>query len=54
MITLQQILELVGTLEDTPGLNTARERFRNYLASNATEMGTVRDYVGVCLTKDSS
>lgn len=49
MITLQQILELVGTLDDTPGENTARERFRKYLNDSVKNIGALRDYVEACL-----
>jgi hypothetical protein len=49
MITLQQILELVGTLDDSAGANTARERFRKYLDDSVGKIGAVRDYVETCL-----
>ena len=29
--TLQEVLDLVGTLDDSTGENSSRERFRNYL-----------------------
>ena len=45
MITLQQILELVGTLDDSAGENTARERFRKYLNDSVKNVGALRDYV---------
>ena len=48
-IALSQILELVGKLDDTPGNETPRERFRRYLADNVVEIGEIRDYVGECL-----
>ena len=44
-ITLKQILSLVGKLDDSPGNDTPRERFRNYLRENVDEVGQVRDYV---------
>jgi hypothetical protein len=47
--TLQEVLDLVGTLDDTTGENPARERFRNYLTRSAQTIGAVRDYVGTCL-----
>jgi hypothetical protein len=47
--TLQEVLDLVGTLDDTPGGNSSRERFRNYLARSAQTIGAVRDYVETCL-----
>jgi hypothetical protein len=47
--TLQEVLDLVGTLDDTPGENPSRERFRKYLARSAQTTGTVRDYLETCL-----
>lgn len=44
-ITLKQILSLVGKLDDSPGYDTPRERFRSYLRENVNEVGQVRDYV---------
>lgn len=48
-LTLQQILALVGKLDDTPGEETARERFRHFLKQNVREVGQVRDYIEECL-----
>lgn len=48
-ISLQQILALVGSLDDTPGNETPRERFRRYLQENVREVGQLRDYVEECL-----
>lgn len=48
-ISLKQILELVGKLNDTPGDDTPRERFRRYLQDNVNQVGKVRDYVEECL-----
>jgi hypothetical protein len=50
-ISLAQILALVGKLDDTPGDDTPRARFRRYLAENVKEVGELRDYVGECLSK---
>jgi hypothetical protein len=47
--TLQEVLDLVGTLDDTAGENSSRERFRNYLARSAQTIGAVRDYIETCL-----
>jgi hypothetical protein len=47
--TLQEVLDLVGTLDDTPGENSSRERFRNYLARSTQTIGAVRDYIETCL-----
>lgn len=49
VLTLDQILSLVGTLDDTPGANTPRERFRRFVQENVTEVGQIRDYVEACL-----
>jgi hypothetical protein len=48
-ITLNQILTLVGKLDDTPGLDTPRERFRIFLKENVKDVGQVRDYIEECL-----
>jgi hypothetical protein len=47
--TLQEVLDLVGTLDDTPGENSSREGFRNYLARSTQTIGAVRDYIETCL-----
>jgi hypothetical protein len=44
-ITLTEILDLIGKLEDTPGEDAARERFRRHLAKSLTAPGQARDYV---------
>lgn len=48
-ITLKQILDLVGTLDDRPGEDVPRERFRRSVRRNVAEAGQVRDYVEGCL-----
>ncbi|MBI4302700.1 MAG: EVE domain-containing protein, partial [Chloroflexi bacterium] len=48
-ITLNQILALVGNLDDSSGDNTPRERFRKFLKENVLEVGQIRDYVNECL-----
>lgn len=48
-ISLTQILNLVGKLDDEPGEQTPRERFRKFLKENITEAGQIRDYVQECL-----
>jgi len=48
-ITLSKILGLVGKLDDTPGENTPRERFRRFLNENIKEVGQIRDYIEECL-----
>lgn len=48
-VSLKQILDLVGRLNDAPGTENSRERFRRYLRENVTEVGQVRDYIEECL-----
>ena len=48
-MTLTQILGLVGKLDDTPGEETPRERFRKFLRENIREVGQIRDYIEECL-----
>ena len=48
-ITLNQILALVGKLDDSAGEDTPRERFRRFLKENVNEVGQVRDYIEECL-----
>ena len=48
-ISLDQILTLVGKLDDGPGDGTARNRFRQFLDSNVKDVGEVRDYIEQCL-----
>jgi hypothetical protein len=49
IISLNQILALVGKLDDASGADTPRERFRQFLEKNVLEVGQVRDYVEECL-----
>lgn len=49
--SLEEILDLVGNLDDAPGTNTPRDRFRRYLDARITETGRIRDYVEECLRK---
>ena len=48
-ITLGKILALVGKLDDSPGEDVPRERFRRYLNENVKEVGQIRDYIDECL-----
>jgi len=48
-ISLRQILNLVGKLDDSPGIETPRERFRAFLKDNVQEVGQIRDYIEECL-----
>ena len=47
-LTLAQVLKLVGQLDDTPGSDTPRERFRAFLLQNVTSAGQLRDFVQEC------
>lgn len=49
VISLSQILNLVGNLDDSMGVDTPRERFRIFLRENVREIGQVRDYIEECL-----
>jgi hypothetical protein len=48
-VTLNQILDLVGKLDDAAGDDNPRERFRRFLRENIREVGQIRDYVEECL-----
>jgi len=50
-MSISEILGLVGTLDDSPGDETARERFRRFLKNNLKDVGQVRDYVEECLRR---
>ncbi len=54
MIGLDDLLQLVGPLDDAPGDNAPRERFRAYLEKTITTPGVLRDYVEVCLRTPGS
>jgi len=46
--TLQQILLLAGRLDDSPGFDTPRERFRRFLTEHVTDLGPARALVDEC------
>jgi hypothetical protein len=48
-VSLDEILDLVGTLDDSQGDDTPRERFRRFLRKNVHEVGEVRDHIEQCL-----
>lgn len=48
-IALNEILDLVGKLDDSPGDETPRERFRQFLQKRVVDIGQVRDYIEECL-----
>ncbi len=49
MFTLDDIFGLVGTLDDTPGDDTPRQRFRRFLRESVGTTSAVRDYVETCV-----
>jgi len=49
LVSLTQILGLVGKLDDSSGEDNARERFRSFLKENVKEVGQIRDYIYECL-----
>jgi hypothetical protein len=48
-MSLHQVLGLVGELDDAPGDDTPRERFRQVFLDRVADVGTLRDYVEECL-----
>jgi hypothetical protein len=44
-ITLNEILALVGRLDDSPGFDTPRERFRRFLLERVTDAGVARSFI---------
>jgi hypothetical protein len=46
---LNEVLLLVGQLDDSEGDDTPRERFRRFLHESIRDIGQVRDYVEDCL-----
>src|SRR5947209_16245411 len=46
--TLAELLSLVGPLDDTPGFDSPRERFRRFLLERATHLPTIRALVEEC------
>jgi hypothetical protein len=49
--SLTEILDLVGTLDDSAGTATARDRFRSYLKTKLTSVAELREYIQTCLLK---
>ncbi len=45
---LQDILTLVGRLDETPGFDTPRERFRRFLTERVTDAAEVRSLLSQC------
>ena len=53
--SLSQVLKIMGTLDDSPGDDTPRERFRRFfLRDSVKKVGQVRDYVEECLRETGS
>lgn len=48
---IEDVLAQVGRLDDSPGDDTGRTRFRRYLEENVTEPGQLRDYIDQCLDR---
>jgi len=53
-IPLEELLDLVGTLDDSEGEDTAKQRLRRYLQRNVTDVGILRDYAETCLRNSGS
>lgn len=49
MTSLEQLLDLVGELDDAEGSKTPRERFRNFLQRSLTTPAELRDFVESCV-----
>jgi hypothetical protein len=47
-ITLDELLLLVGRLDDAPGFDTPRERFRRFLLDRVTDVPTARALIEEC------
>jgi hypothetical protein len=46
--SLADVLALVGRLDDAPGADTPRERFRHFLGERVTELSLLRQYIDEC------
>ena len=46
--SLDALLSLVGQLDDAPGFDTARERFRRFLVERVTDLPTARALIEDC------
>jgi hypothetical protein len=47
-VTVSQVLSIVGRLDDTPGFDTPRERFRRFLTDRITDAQTARIVIQQC------
>ncbi|UCC49162.1 MAG: hypothetical protein JSV41_02985 [Gemmatimonadota bacterium] len=50
-LPLDELLALVGRLDDAPGDDTPRERFRRFLRERVTGLNLLRRYIGDCAGK---
>jgi hypothetical protein len=48
IVTLSDLLPLVGRLDSAPGFDTPRERFRRFLLENVTDVATARSLIDEC------
>lgn len=47
-MTLNEVLMLAGRLDDSPGFDTPRERFRRFLGEHAAEVPVIRTFIEQC------
>jgi hypothetical protein len=47
-VTLNELLSLVGRLDDAPGFDTPRERFRRFLLERVTDVPAARTLIEEC------
>ena len=47
-ITLDDVLLMVGRLDDTPGFDTPRERFRRFISAHLTDVRVARAFIAQC------
>jgi hypothetical protein len=47
-VTLNELLTLLGRLDDAPGFDTPRERFRRFLIDHTTDIQTARPLIEEC------
>ena len=53
-VNLEQILSLVGNLNDSMGDDASQSRFRNFLYNSINEIVQIRDYVEECTRKSEA
>src|SRR5512132_2446334 len=47
-VTLDQVLLMVGRLDDTPGFDTPRERFRRFISTHVADVHVARTFLEQC------